>query len=131
MNLLLFLIIVVIWDFIYLQNQINEDLHFILYLKVEIIICIIWSWKKYKNLLALNSEENNAYLIVLSLINGIEGKGYSLYYNSWYSLIILTNKLTDLGFKTIIILRKNVKFLPNIKKYSKNYCYNQDSHSFI
>ena len=65
-----------------------------------------WSCKNYKNIIGPNSEENYVYQIVLSLVNRLEGKGYTLYYDIWYSSIMLTNKLTDLGFKTITILRK-------------------------
>ena len=51
--------------------------------------------KNYNNLIELNYEENYIYQIILSLVDGLEGKEYTLYYDSWYSSIMLSNKLTD------------------------------------
>ena len=70
----------------------------------------------YKNLISPNSGENYAYQIVLSLLDGLEGKVYTLYYDSWHSSIMLTNKLTELGFNIITTLRKNAKFFQIFKK---------------
>ena len=69
-------------------------------------------WKKNKNLIASNSDEKNAYQKVLSLVDGLKGKGYIIYYDIWYSSIILTIKLIDLGVKTIKTIRRG-----NKKKY--------------
>lgn len=47
--------------------------------------------KNNKNLIIPNSEKNYEYQIASSLIDRLEGKGYTLYYDSWYSSIMLTN----------------------------------------
>ena len=64
----------------------------------------------------------------------MEGKGYTFYYNSWYSSIILTEKLAELKFQTITTIKKNSKYFPDseeIKNSSKKYCYNKDKHCMI
>ena len=63
--------------------------------------------KKYKSLISPNNDQNLALQIVLSLLEGLEGKGYIVYYDSWYSSILLTEKLTELKFKTITTIKKN------------------------
>ena len=89
---------------------------------------IIDSGKKYKSLIAPIDDQNLAFQIVLSLLEGLEGKGYTVYYDSWYSSILLIEKLTELKFK------KKAKYFPDsdeIKNSSKKYCYNNDKHCMI
>ena len=66
--------------------------------------------KKYKSLIAPIDDQNLAFQIVLSLLEGLEGKGYTVYYDSWYSSILLIEKLTELKFKTITIIKKSKIF---------------------
>ena len=64
----------------------------------------------------------------------MEGKGYTIYYDSWYSSILVTEKLTELKFKTITTRKKKSKYFPDvdeIKNSSKNYCFNNDKHCMI
>lgn len=75
--------------------------------------------KENKNLI-LSDDNSFTESIIFRLLQGLENKGHPIFCDSWYSTIILAQKLVGKGFGLTSILRGNAKNIPSKFKKDKN-----------